>query len=107
MISFVQPTLFDCYRLHVDTKGVVLILALYLDFLFTLKAGKVPFEYQDSSFDPKWADSVTSAQDPVTAYASTQILFGHLCHDEAFINDLRERYGFVHGFTYAHKKDFN
>lgn len=102
LISFVQPTLFDCYRLGVDASGVVLIPALYLNFLFYLKDGKVPFAYQDSSFDQQWADSVTSAADPVAAYASTALLFGELANSATFLKDLRERYAFVQGFAKTH-----
>lgn len=102
LISFVQPTLFDCYRLGVDASGVVLIPALYLNFLLYLKDGKVPFAYQDSSFDQQWADSVTSAADPVAAYASTALLFGELANSATFLKDLRERYAFVQGFAKTH-----
>ncbi|MBU3843418.1 MAG: mannitol dehydrogenase family protein [Candidatus Anaerobiospirillum pullicola] len=98
LISFVQPTLLDCYRLGVDPKGVVLIPALYLNFLFMLKAGKIKFEYQDSSFDQSWADSVTSASDPVLAFANTKLLFAEVSGQDKFVSDLRERYAFVQAF---------
>lgn len=99
LIAFVQPTLFDCYRLNVDAKGVVLIVALYLNFLFYLKEGKVPFAYQDSSFDQAWADKVTSADDPLKAYASTHLLFGKLKDNTVFQSDLADRYNFVLEFA--------
>lgn len=103
LISFVQPTLFDCYRLGVNATGVMLIPALYLNFLFYLKNGKVPFEYQDSSFDQKWADSVINAADPIKAYASTTLLFGKLANNATFLADLKERYDFVTSFAKTHQ----
>lgn len=95
MISFVKPTLVDCYHKGVDPKGVVLIAAAYLNFLDLLKAGKVPFEYQDSTFDPQWAAGVTGAQDPAAAYAATKLLFDDLAESSSFTTDLRERLAFI------------
>lgn len=99
MIMFVKPTLLDCYRLGVDAKGVVLISALYLNFLTLLQAGKVPFEYQDSSFDKAWADKVLSAADPIAAYAQTRLLFGELTENGKFLADLRSCCALVQDFA--------
>lgn len=71
LINFVKPTLTQVYEKGVDPKGVVLIPALYLNFLNLLKDHKVPFNYQDSSFDKAWAQSVTDAQDEVQAFSQT------------------------------------
>lgn len=102
LINFVKPTLVDCYVKGVDPQGVVLIAALYLNFLFYLKDGKVDFEYQDSSFDKAWALSVTEAADPVAAYAATELLFGELKPYPRFVEDLRERYAFVKAYAQKH-----
>ena len=95
LINFVKPTLTQVYKKGVDPKGVVLIPALYLNFLNLLKDHKVPFNYQDSSFDKAWAQSVTDAQDEVQAFSQTSLLFGSLVENPKFLADLRESFALV------------
>lgn len=95
LINFVKPTLTQVYEKGVDPKGVVLIPALYLNFLNLLKDHKVPFNYQDSSFDKAWAQSVTDAQDEVQAFSQTSLLFGSLVENPKFLADLRESFALV------------
>lgn len=92
MISFVQPTLFNCFEQHRDPAGVALILGLYLRFLQAYTQGKVPFEYQDSSYDPAWGKSVCEAADPVKAFAATKLLFGKLAGTRELEQALADAY---------------
>lgn len=92
MISFVQPTVFNCFEKNIDKAPVLLILGLYLRFVIAYENGKIPFTYQDSSYDTAWGKAIAASADPVAAFASTPLLFGHLAGKEELINALRTAY---------------
>lgn len=87
--TFIKPTLLDCYRLYVDPTSTIFLAALYYVFLEELFVNHVEFNYQDSSFDPKWYESFASAEDPVQAYANTALLFDNLGSNPEFVDALR------------------
>ena len=94
MINFVKPTLLDCYVKGVNPAGVVLIAALYFNFLRLMHEG-LEFDYRDAGFDKAWADGVFCSANALEAYANTELLFGNLTRNEKFKQDLAEQYAFV------------
>lgn len=89
--TFIQPTLFDCYRLGIDATDVVFLPALYYVFLEELYVHGLQFDYQDGTFDKAWYDEFSSASDPIQAYADTKILFGDLGKNPEFVKLLKEQ----------------
>ncbi len=102
LISFVKPTISDCFHKGVNPQPVLFITALYLHFLHLWQAGQIPFEYQDSSFDPNWARQILQAPDEVAAYAAGRELFGDLACTPQFVSAMHDAVHSVKLFAKAH-----
>ncbi len=89
LATFILPTLCDCYAKGIDPKDTVMLPALYFLFLEKLEAGKVPFEYQDGTFDAAWTHEALSSADPIAAYAANPALFGAIAGKAEFVADLK------------------
>lgn len=101
--TFIQPTIFDCYRLGIDPTDVMFLPALYYVFLEELYVNKLDFDYQDGTFDKAWYDEFSSAADPVQAYANTKILFGDLGANPDFVNLLKQQIERARALKTTHK----
>ena len=88
--TFILPTLQDSWQLGRKADETLKVCAYYYKFLQLWHAGKVPFEYQDSTFDPnKWHELLSQANAP-ELYAQCSDIYGTLSHDTSFVAALTD-----------------
>lgn len=87
--TFILPTLQDSWHLGRKADETLKVCAYYYKFLQLWHAGKVPFEYQDSTFDPqKWHELLSQDNAP-ELFAQCSDLFGTLSAEPSFVQALQ------------------
>ncbi len=88
--GFIVPTIKTRLKREESIVDVIMLPALFLEFLKMWDVGKISFEYEDQSMDLLVAQAICRSSDSVAAFCANGMLWGDLVDNENVIANMRE-----------------
>ena len=88
--NFILPTIIEALKEERSIDDVVMLPALFLNFLIRQQRGEITFKYEDKIMEGADVQQIVLSEDPVLAFANERLIFKELSGNPTLIKALRK-----------------